>query len=516
MIHMLFLLVLVSLCFIIKRKWARLAMLLAVLAFCAREVFLGQSQLSGNSMSNSYIYSITGSFLNPGPYGGFIAVCMSILTAYIVKNRSGFKKSTLTKLFLWVLLAVVFAAIVTLPVTLSRSAMLAFGCSMVLLAAGTDSIKVAIKPILKKYGLLILLGVSVLGAGAYLFKKPSADGRLFMDRMSIRAMLNNGLKGAGIGHFGGAYGEAQADYFKSAIEKNGKESLDWSVIDEHDRITADCPDNPFNEYLFIGVEAGPIAMILFIGVVVLAIVISFRRGTVWCYGMISFAVFALFSYPLHLMQFRIMFAALLAACLSDRLTVVGDEVGKKTGLVPKLAFLSSVLVSLIAVTIVRLPEIRQKRESESVRWIAEELHKKEKYGDVVTCCDSLFRFYRDDYRFLFIYGQSLNKTGNYEKSDSVLKMGARISCDPMFWNVMGNNSLARGQYREAEECYKRAFYTVPNRVYPLFLLAKLYQAEGDVDAFSHVADKMQTFVPKVESDNTERLRNEIRETYEAY
>ena len=76
---------------------------------------------------------------------------------------------------------------------------------------------------------------------------------------------------------------------------------------------------------------------------------------------------------------------------------------------------------------------------------------------------------------------------------------------------MGNNSLAQGKYREAESRYKHAFYMVPNRLYPLYLLAKLYHEEGDTARFLDMAGRIEVFVPKVESVNTDRLRSEIRE-----
>lgn len=86
----------------------------------------------------------------------------------------------------------------------------------------------------------------------------------------------------------------------------------------------------------------------------------------------------------------------------------------------------------------------------------------------------------------------------------------------MFWNVMGNNSLMQGKYREAEYRYKHAFYMVPNRLYPLYLMAKLYYTEGDTVRFLSMADKIESFVPKVESLQTERLRLEIRELKSEY
>jgi len=57
---------------------------------------------------------------------------------------------------------------------------------------------------------------------------------------------------------------------------------------------------------------------------------------------------------------------------------------------------------------------------------------------------------------------------------------------------------------------------VPNRMYPLYLLAKLYYTEGDTVRFLNMADKIESFVPKVESVQTERLRSEIRELKSEY
>lgn len=137
-------------------------------------------------------------------------------------------------------------------------------------------------------------------------------------------------------------------------------------------MTADCPDNAFNEYLFIGVEAGPIVMLLFIGIIVSAIIISFKRGTIWCYGMTAFAVFALFSYPLHVKQFQIIFPIILAACVSDRQQNAEDQSGdKEESFFKNKYYLAGIitmvviLISLSTFIIVKLPEVRLYKQTES-------------------------------------------------------------------------------------------------------------------------------------------------------
>lgn len=497
-------------------------LLFPLLYLCLHEIWQGFLQLIGKTTSNLY-NAITGSFQNPGPYGGFLAICIILLTAHCLTHKKDKTLNLISKLLYWSSSIIAIVAFIILPSTQSRSAILALGCGMILLAFGTERIRVKIKPFLKRYGLWLTLGLAIIGTGAYLFKKPSADGRLFMDKICIKAMCENGWKGAGIGHFGGAYGKTQASYFKKQIEEKGIDDLDWRAIDEHDRMTADCPDNAFNEYLFIGVEAGPIVMLLFIGIIVSAIIISFKRGTIWCYGMTAFAVFALFSYPLHVKQFQIIFPILLAACVSDRQQNTQDQNEEKEVSFYKnkykliqIAIIVVMLISLSTIIIFNLPEARLYEQAETAWKKTERWHKMEYYEYVVEDCNTLFPYMKHDYRFLFAYGQSLNKTGNYEKSDSILRMGTEISSDPMIWNVMGNNSLALGKYREAEDRYKHAFYMVPNRLYPLYLLAKKYHEEGDIAKFMNMADKIASFPPKVESINTGQLRDEIKELQNSY
>ena len=488
--------------------------IIPVVIICACESFSGISQLLGYTSSNHNLFSITGSFKNPGPYGGFLAVCISLLIAYSVKYREDNNQKALIKLMYYGVLVVAVTATTILPSTQSRSSILALGCSMFLLAFGTDRIRVKIKPFLKRFGLWLTLGIVIVGICAYLFKKQSADGRLFMDRICVRAMCENGWKGVGLGHFGVSYGQAQARFFQKTISENGKDNLDWRVIDEHTRMTADCPDNAFNEYLFIGVEEGFFTMLLFIAIIITAIVVSFRRRTIWCYGLTSFAIFALFSFPLHVVHFQIMIMALLAACVQDGLSSESKE--SRRYYCVELTLMVAALMIMVVEFLLKISDIRCYEKIENAWKNVDRWHKMGYYEYVVEDCDTLIPYLKHDEKFLFAYGQSLNKTGNYEKSDSVLKLGTRISSDPMFWNVMGNNSLALGRYREAEERYKYAFYMVPNRLYPLYLLAKLYHAEGDTVRFLDMADKVETFIPKIESANTELLRSEIREIKTGY
>lgn len=111
--------------------------------------------------------------------------------------------------------------------------------------------------------------------------------------------------------------------------------------------------------------------------------------------------------------------------------------------------------------------------------------------------------------FLFKYGKSLQKEQRYAESSKVFIEGSKISSDPIFWNELGNNYLSEGYYDIAEKCYTRAFYILPNRIYPLYYLCKLYYKKGDIDKFTFLGNIVKEFNPKIESNTVNYLKEEI-------
>src|SRR5574344_938348 len=182
----------------ISPRVAYYVLLAAVVVLSLKESYIGLMQLFGHINSNHHMYACTGSFDNPGPYGGFLAVCICVLGAYAIKGRN--------KVFRYITGITSLIALILLPSTMSRTAMLAVGCATLLLVASTD----VGKKFLKKYRIWLIVAAAIAVVGAYMLKKPSADGRLFMNRISLLSINSNGMRGAGLGRFGAAYGETQA------------------------------------------------------------------------------------------------------------------------------------------------------------------------------------------------------------------------------------------------------------------------------------------------------------------
>ena len=81
-------------------------------------------------------------------------------------------------------------------------------------------------------------------------------------------------------------------------------------------------------------------------------------------------------------------------------------------------------------------------------------------------------------RYLFEYGHALHKLHRNEESNVVMKEALKVSGDPMILNIIGKNEQEAGNYAEAEYWLIRSTHRLPGRIYPYFLLAKLYAEPG--------------------------------------
>ena len=113
---------------------------------------------------------------------------------------------------------------------------------------------------------------------------------------------------------------------------------------------------------------------------------------------------------------------------------------------------------------------------------------------------------KDRPEYLFTYGKALRELERYNDSNAALRQGTRVSCDPMFHVMMGNNYLDLGAPREAETAYRKAFSLLPNRVYPLYRLMKLYEATGKNEKARDMARRITAFRAKVDSPAVRKMK----------
>ena len=448
------------------------------------EAILGLRQLYGFATSGHSMYALTGSFFNPGPYSGYLAMILPVcLYQWLVCGRRGGRV---------VSGGVMLLILCVLPAGMSRSAWLAAGVSCLCVYAWhmdwTDKFRLLWQQQRQRVVMVVVGGFCVLLLAGYLLfvlKPDSARGRLFMWKMTCRAIAEKPLTGYGIHNFAAAYGNAQETYFAAG---------DYEPWEER---VAGSPEYAFNEYLQAAVELGiPLAVCLLV-VVVLCLYRGVRKGRYGiCGAILSLMIFSFSSYPLQLPVFIVTFGGLLVACLSgaDRWQWLGVAVS--VGIIGGFRLKNDLQV-----------------EQACREWMnARVLYNAGAYQSAEKEYGRLYPLLRDRASFLFEYGHGLHKQQQFSKSNRILKEALQRSCDPMILNVIGKNYQQMGDCLSAEDWFIRSTHRLPGRIYPYYLLAKLYAEPSfrQPDKFEKMKRMVLTKEPKVHSTAIRQMREEIK------
>lgn len=448
------------------------------------EAILGLRQLYGFATSGHSMYALTGSFFNPGPYSGYLAMILPVcLYQWLVCGRRGGRV---------VAGGVMLLILCVLPAGMSRSAWLAAGVSCLCVYAWhmdwTDKFRLLWQQQRQRVVMVVVGGFCVLLLAGYLLfvlKPDSARGRLFMWKITCRAIAEKPLTGYGIHNFAAAYGNAQETYFAAG---------DYEPWEER---VAGSPEYAFNEYLQVAVELGiPLAVCLLV-VVVLCLYRGVRKGRYGiCGAILSLMIFSFSSYPLQLPVFIVTFGGLLVACLSgaDRWQWLGLAVS--VGIIGGFRLKNDLQV-----------------EQACREWMnARVLYSAGAYQSAEKEYGRLYPLLRDRASFLFEYGHGLHKQQQFGKSNRILKEALQRSCDPMILNVIGKNYQQMGDCLSAEDWFIRSTHRLPGRIYPYYLLAKLYAEPSfrQPDKFEKMKWMVLTKEPKVHSTAIRQMREEIK------
>ncbi|MCC8145818.1 MAG: O-antigen ligase family protein [Bacteroidales bacterium] len=468
-----------------------------VITGCVEAVW-GLGQLYGFNVSQHTLFKTTGSFFNPGPYAGYLAVVFPLSLYYWFyppENKKDGNKNWRyflrmgVKGFSGITCVAVF---LVLPATLSRASWLAaVGGSMVIIYVYLND-RFPVREYFSRHkkkvilwGIIVCLFLVFGFIGMYFMKKDSADGRTLMWKVSLQMVMEHPW-GVGLGNFSGAYGTAQAEYILS-----GKAS-------EVEEYVAGNPEYAFNEYLQILVEAGIAGFILFILLIALTIRDLYKTGKWGMLGaLISLLIFAFFSYPFSVLPYVILLVFFLAMG-----NTVPDKESKK---LPVIVF-SSLLVLFTAICVYKQYPVYNAYK----QWNRDKVfYNVGLYKDTSDSYKELYPYLKDDIKFLFEYAQSLAKSDQYAESNEVLGRAMQISCDPMLYNIKGKNYQAMKEYTEAEANFIKSTQIVPNRLYPYYLLAKLYDEMGLKAEACRMAKIVGTKEPKVMSTAVKEMRREM-------
>ncbi|MDR2147017.1 MAG: O-antigen ligase family protein, partial [Tannerella sp.] len=404
------------------------------------EAILGLMQLYGYMPSRHGLFRLTGTFFNPGPYAGFLAVVAPLALYYLISIRKtmGYTENTgnvnwMKKFYvpgIQIVCAITLVAIVlVLPAAMSRAAWLAAIGGIIICVNGCTGERVkgytGKEPPLTppKEGdalpfgegrggashvytkILVVVLIIAAAAGMYFLKKDSADGRLLTWKISLQTVVKHPL-GVGLGNFSGAYGDTQAEYFAA-----GKGS-------EQEKYVAGNLEYGFNEYLQILVESGIVSFLLFMAIVFLSVKSLLRFHSGMAGSLVALLIFAGFSYPFSLWEFLLIFTFLIEPPLTppkgENSLPFGEGRGGAFIRFSKILLIAGLGIFLI---IKQIPYY--KADSEWKR--NGMLYHAGLYKDVIEAYKPLYPYLNDRTAFLFEYGRSLSQMELYGESDRVLQ-----------------------------------------------------------------------------------------------
>ncbi|MDE6799210.1 MAG: O-antigen ligase family protein, partial [Phocaeicola sp.] len=411
------------------------------------EAVWGIRQVYGFTYSNHSLYALTGSFYNPGPYSGYLAMIFPVCLHEWLKRKE-YKKT----IPYYMAVAGMLLILCVLPAGMSRSAWIAAAVSSVYVCG--MHYKREIQHYISKQAVSFAVVTCILSGialgGIYQMKKDSADGRLFMWKIAAHAVSEHPWAGCGWNSVPAAYGQAQEDYFATG---------DYTVTEE---LVAGAPEYVFNEYLQVAIAWG--VPVLCFGLLIMggSMYIGHKQGIYGlCGALLSLMVFAFSSYPL---QFPAFVSALVILVLACGIRVLPLEKGW-------FRLLFTILLLVGSYGCFYNYQQKSKVVSACKQWTKSRMfYQSGAYRQAVECYAEIQKEMVGNARFMFEYGHALHKLHEPELSNRVLKEALKVSGDPMILNVIGKNEQEMKHYASAEQWFMRAVHRLPGRIYPYYLL----------------------------------------------
>ena len=469
-----------------------------LMGFGAMEALHGLGQIAGIYPSNHSLFVLTGTFYNPGPYSGYLAAVLPIaLHRMLVSNG---KKDRLSVVQYYFSMCVLLPICCVLPAGMSRAAWFAslISCGYVILRA----YRVKVKSFVSKHRYTVS-GVLIVGAllvsSAYFMKRDSADGRLLIWKITSQAIASSPWGEENGRTFSAIYGDAQERYFTNC---KYSESEAW---------VAGTPDFAFNEFLQIAVEHGIWVSVLFVTVLLVLLKIAGSRKHLAGMGgcLVSLMVFACFSYPLHIPAIVSVWLLTLMVLCGEGLIMIKRKRNAVAVLLPVVVAGLTASMDMYGIYSERTRAVRE--------WMpVRVLYHSGAFNAAAEEYGKLYDKMSWNKDFCFEYGRALYKAGSYGKAEEVLLKAMAVSGDPMILNMLGRNAQESGEYGKAEKYLLRSTRRLPERVYPHYLLVKLYAEPEYFDRIKLIreAECVLNAEPKVNSTAIREMQQEVKKILE--
>ncbi len=462
---------------------------------------------------HSGYFKVLGTFGNPAPYTGFIiSVLPFSLGLFLLLDN----KSIFTKILKYSGGLTFAVTILVLPATKTRGGWLAAlaGILTVLFYKYNLSVKFntifnnRIKKLSVSFSIISI--IVLLFIGLYQIRPSSAFGRLLIWKVSLTKIIpQNPIFGIGYDCFGQVYNLYQGNYFAEQDRAEFEKYVAGNVKQAH------------NEYIEQTAELGLIGLLLFVGLLTVSVskttytnqetiknskfkiqnhlVVSAKAS------IIALMVSACFSYPLQILPTLLNFIFLLSIISSISNYKILHTLKIKKAL---LRFLSvTLLLLLLFFSITEVENYNNQKKWAS----AVMLSHYQSYDKAISIYENLHCKLNHQGNFLVNYGGVLSLNGQHKEAIKILNEAKSINSDPNLFISLGNSYKETGKIKNAIAEYEIASSIIPHKFYPKYLLAKLYNENGNIKEAKAVAREIIDMNEKISSSATSQIKKEMKE-----
>lgn len=472
--------------------------LFGILASIYIEVLFSFGQIFGLIQNTDTKFIVGGLFGNPGALAGFLSITSPFLFVIILNYKRIFNSEN----FYYLIICGFLCAIYLIISSNSRGAWMAslFGLVLALnhrYKTGSYIINALKTRTLKISGLILLLFI-VMGASfsLYNYKPDSAFGRLLIWKTSLPMTAQNPAFGNGFGSFANNYGKVQATYFLEEVPT------------EKEIQVADYVTCAYNEFLEMLIDSGIVGLLLFSLILFFALNTQPKSNPEYHFAarylLVALLVLSMVSYPLGLMPNIMVLIMALFIIFSS-----GNYKTFQTRKYNKL-FASAWFVLMLGLIYLNTMHLYgtyhfQKGYKKVINNNIESGVRDYKIANNFLENDGVFQFY---------YGSALYLSEEYTESIKHLTKATQQSSNPNAFIVLGNSLKELKRYDEAITAYRTASGITPAKLYPKYLMVKLYAETKQNDKAVEMAKEILQMKEKMNTTAGSEIKNEMKRIIE--
>jgi hypothetical protein len=359
---------------------------------------------------------------------------------------------------------------------------------------------------------IILFSIIIsIGGGLYYLKKDSATGKLLIWEVTLGKIIEKPLAGHGLGRFEAGYNNWQAEYFQQHPgEINGPKGR-----------VAGNTKYAFNEYLEMASETGIIGLLLFTGIAGPLLISMRKTGTdrekinksneisnAFKASLLTILVCAAISFSFYSLPTLVLLGITMGIATNRKEARYNLETRRLTARFALSGLLFALTIPCAA-RLQKIPSYKKWKDAFSMYTMSGYTAANDYFREIIPSLACKGEFWQQ-------YGKSLQMNGNNKESVNALEKASRYTSDYILYTTLGDAYKGIKKYSDAEASYRHAAYMEPNKFYPRYLLAKLYDETGQKQKALKTAKEVLTKQVKVQSTAIKEIKIEMKKIINKY